>query len=437
MKSIMRSATFSGLLFLLSDPSYGQRTEVNPPSGETAAVSLVDLIESSNYDADFSAGEATTNTPAELDAIYAPTEGYLESYGVRRPLDFIADPLLTLYEKTGLRIGFASTVLFAQPIGGQSSNSGTGGDLDLMTSWTLIGRGTEDTGRLVASAEYRYEMGNQTPSELRGKMGTLIAPVGTFNDRGDVIRDLYWVQRLFDARLRIILGRAAPDDYVGSHWLQNVNHSFVNRNFSANPGIPFPGHGPMLGASIRPTDQYYLTGGVSNAYSDTEKTEIQSLFDEWDLFYFAEVGYTPTLEGFGAGRYALGVWRMDARDVTGQPSDSGFTLIADQNLNADFQVFGRYSYSDATLTNVRQLGQVGAGFNGILGRDNDLTGLAVSLGVPRDGVSRNETAIEAFHRFQINRFNQISIGFQLIANPATAPESETAGLFYMRLRTAF
>jgi len=38
-------------------------------------------------------------------------------------------------------------------IGGQSSKYGAAFDLDVISSWTLIGRGTEDTRRLVATFE--------------------------------------------------------------------------------------------------------------------------------------------------------------------------------------------------------------------------------------------------------------------------------------------
>jgi hypothetical protein len=38
-------------------------------------------------------GEATTNTPAELDEIYAAHEGCLDSVGIDRPLDFLVNPL--------------------------------------------------------------------------------------------------------------------------------------------------------------------------------------------------------------------------------------------------------------------------------------------------------------------------------------------------------
>lgn len=406
-----------------------------PPSDEGPTIRE---IESSNLDADFSPGEATTTAEAELDEIYASNRNYLELLGLKSPLDLLADPLAELYRKTGLRLGVANTMLFLQPIGGQSDLSGTGGDLDFLSSWTLIGRGTEDTGRLVFTGEYRYAIGNQAPSLVGGQMGTLVPPVNTFNDRGWVIRDCYWVQRLWGARIRILLGRADPSDYVGSYWLQNVNNSFANRSFSANPAIPFPGHGPLAGISVRPVPWAYLTGGACNGYSITTEVGLDTLFDHWNLFSFVEAGYTPVIKGLGEGRYAIGFWHMDARDLWGLPEDSGLTFIADQNLTGNLQVFARYAYNNyGTLTNIKNLGQAGLGLSGLTGRRDDLTGLAFSLADPVRSASRYETVMEIFHRFQLTRHTQFSVGLQLIANPVNATGNEAAGAFYARLRTSF
>ncbi len=413
-----------------------ERAQVENP--EVISGPTIHEIESSNLDSDLSPGESTTVAPAELDEIYAPQqEGYLESTGIRSPLRYLVDPLDDLYEKTGLRIGVANTMLFLQPLGGQSSRYGAAGDLDLMSSWTLIGRGTEDTGRFVFTGEYRYQIGDQPPSLVGGQAGTLVAPTGTFNDRGWVIRDAYWIQRLFDAKIRILFGRADISDYMGSHWLQNVNNSFINRNFSANAAIPFPGHGPMLGISIRPNDQFYVTAGAINAYSDTTKSEIETVFSEWDLFTMAEVGYTPTFQGLGEGRYAFAAWHIDARSRDNLPSDYGMTFIADQNLTKNLQVFARYSYSDGRLVNIKNSAQIGVGYSGLFGRTNDLTGAAFALTFPQRTSTRNEAVLEMFHRFQVASNSQFSVGFQVIATPGNAIETEAAGMFYMRLRTSF
>ena len=405
---------------------------------KSATPPAAEALEWTNADVDFSPGESTINTPAELREIYDGEEGHLDFLGVNRPSDLLRMPFESLDKRTGLRIGVAHTMLFMQPMGGRSSRYGAAGDLDFLANWTLIGRDGPDTGRLVFTGEYRYQMGSQPPSRIGGQMGTLVAPTGAFNDRGWVIRDAYWIQRLFDARLRILIGRADPSDYVGSHWLQNVNNSFVNRNFSANPAIPFPSHGPMLGVSIRPTPEFYATVGAANAYSTSIRDEFDTLFHEFDIFSFGEIGYTPTFKQLGEGRYAFGLWHMDTRSKLDLPEDYGFTFVIDQNLRENLQIFARYAYSDGTLTNIRHATQVGIGLRHLLGRrDNDLTGAALGWSVPRPGTTREETALEVFHRFQVSENTQLSVGIQLITNPGNAPENDTAGAFYARLRTTF
>jgi porin len=438
-------ATIIGLLALrpaTAQSDVGGRTvekpePAPPPVERPVPRPTAHEIEFSALDADFSPGEATTNTLAELDEIDVPHQGHLDSLGVERPLDFLSDPLNDLYKKTGLRLGVAYTMLYLQPMGDLSDSYGAAGDLDFLSSWTLIGRGTEDTGRAVFTVEYRFKMGTQPPSAVGREIGTLIPPTNAFNDRGWVVRDAYWVQRLFDARVRIIIGRADPSDYVGTYWLQNVNNSFVNRHFSANPAVPFPGHGPLLGISIRPTDLYYITAGACNAYSQTIRAGFDTLFSEWDLFTFGEAGLTTAIKGLGTGRYAFGAWHMDERGKDGLPSDYGITAIADQNLTSRLQVFARYAHSDGTLTNVRQLAQAGLGYSGLLGREDDLTGAAFSVAFPRRDTSRNETVFETFHRFQMTEHSQLSVGAQVIFDPGNAPESRTAAVFYARLRASF
>jgi len=415
-----------GVFFLLASQTPDSRASTNGGSEEPS----LHEIESGILDADFSPGEATSNTPAELDEIYAPHQGDLDGLGMNHPLK-------SLNQSTGLRLGVANTFLYLQPMGGQSDRYGAAGDTDFLSSWTLLGRDTEDTGRLVTTVEYRYSIGDQPPSVVGRQIGTLVPVTNGFNDRGWVVRDAYWIQRLFNARLRILVGRGYASDFVGAYWLQNVNNSFVNRNFSANPSIPFPGHGPILGFSLRPTDLYYITCGVSNAYSQTTRNGFDTLFNEWSLFSFAEVGLTPTFRKIGSGRYALGMWHIDERSINGLPADSGLTVILDQNLGEHLQVFGRYSYSDGLITNVRQLAQTGLGLSGTPGRKDDLTGAAFSLAEPRLSTSRDEAVVEIFHRFQVSQYSQFSVGLQLIANPGNAPSAASEGIIYARFRASF
>jgi porin len=419
------------LLALAASPVLAQ-----PASGQTPAAAPAKTpyyLGSPVMDVGWTPGESPSSATEEIEDIFTPKEGAVDLRLVERPLAFLQGKANELADNTGLRLASAYTMLFQQLSGGPGDRYGGAGDFDVMSTWTLVGRGTENPGRFIFTFEDRFKIGSQPPSVLGRVAGTLIATTNAFNDRGWVIRDAYWSQRLLDGQLRFILGRADPSDFVGAHWLMNVNNSFVNRHFSGSPAMPSPGHGPSAGVSYRPEGLYYVTAGVSSAYGNTTQ-EFVSLKD---LFTFGEIGITPTFEGLGRGRFAVSPWHMDAREADNLPSSWGLTVVADQELSERFQLFGRYAYSDATLTNIRQMAQAGMGLRCLNGSADDLAGLAFSIAIPRDHTAREEKVLEAFYRVQLSAHAQVSAGAQAIFDPSNAPTSGTIGVFYGRLRVAF
>ena len=105
------------------------------------------------YDA-FSAGEDGTSGIDDLEEIDRPETPIGDTARFDSPLGFVRNKFDALYDKTGLRLGVAFTALGAWANGAGDPN-GAAGDLDLVSAWTLVGRGTANTGVLVATAEYR------------------------------------------------------------------------------------------------------------------------------------------------------------------------------------------------------------------------------------------------------------------------------------------
>jgi porin len=366
----------------------------------------------------------------------APDQPYVMGF-VDPLFDALRGPLDELDSSTGLRIGVAYTTVFQLASGGIN---GFSGDLDIMTAWTLVGRGTKDTGTLVFTIEDRFRQADQPTSAIRGEIGSLQPPQNGFNDRGWVVRDVYWLQRFFEGQLRVLIGRADLTDFGGGHRLQNLNNSFSNRFFSANPTVAAPGHGPAVGASFVPNDLVYVSAGLSNAYGTTTTSGFSTL-DEADFFYSAELGLTPRIDGLGAGRYQLYLWRMDERSETGLPRDQGVSVILNQELGDRLLAFGRWGYSDAKLSNIRSSAQAGIGYTGLFGgaggRGDSLTGFAASWGEPR-AAGREEKVLELFHRFQVSRYSQFTVGGQIIIDPSNSPSnSDAVGILTLRYRVAF
>lgn len=433
-RALLRLAS-GGLSALLSATPASAQSDPDKPADPTPAPGTSD----SSYSPykPWTGGEAPSSTPIELDEIYVPRRGVLDVPGLERPIDQIVDWSRALEEATGLRLGFAYTTVFQQATGGPGDRYGGSGDLDLFGRWALLGRGTENTGQLVFSGEYRHQIGEQPASDLRDDVGSLQRTTNGFNDRGWVVRDLYWIQRLLDGKLSLGAGRADPSDFFGSHWMQNLNASFFNRAFAANSVVPSPGHGMTAGFSVRPVDEFFVTAGLSNMYGRSTINDIDTL-DEGDFFTFAEFGYTPTIKDLGRGRYRFLIWHADAREDNGNPSDRGFSIIADQELGEIVQVFARYGFADeGTLTGIRSSFETGLGFRGLLGAENNLTGVAFAYSTAPSGGGQDEKILETFHRWQLTAHTQFSIGAQAIIDPSNNRDDDVVGVFSARFRIAF
>lgn len=418
-------------------PSTPATLAPDPAAGKTVVPRLT--FNPGDYATDFSPGESPTSPYVEMEEIAGDHMPMLQGTVFDGALNTITRVFDNLYAETGLRLRFAFTTVFQQASAGPGDRNGWAGDLDIMSDWTLLGRGTPNTGRLIITGEYRFKMFTDiTPNALGPEIGTLQRTTGGFNDRGWVLRDFHWVQRLFDDKLRVLIGRSDVSDYVGGHRLQSINNSFSNRNFSADSTTAWPaGHVLSAGVSIRPVDWFYATIGGANANGTSGVNDMQFL-DEGEFFTFGEFGFTPTIENLGWGRYALLLWHMDQREMLALPSDQGFTVIGEQDLGEKLQVFARYGWGDkGTLTGIKWSAQVGMGYRGLLGSPFNLTGAAFGISDPTaDGLSE-EKVVEVFHRFQLTNLSQFSVGIQGIFDPSNAPEDDALAVLTVRYRVAF
>ena len=381
--------------------------------------------------------DSPESSESDLNEIFSRRTAMFSVPAIDKPINSLMAMQRELEESTGLRIGFAYTQLYQQASGGPGERWAMAGDADLVLDWTLIGRGTVDTGRFVFSVEDRFTFGSEIPpSQLRNEIGSLAATTGAFNDRGLAVRDALWDQRLFDARLRFVVGRGAPDDYAGTHRLQSSINGSFNGNFSGNITTPWPGHGPLAVVSARPTDLFYATVGGANAYSNTTKSIFDQNFDEGKIFGFGEFGVTPEIKGLGRGRYAITTWYMPERDLNGLPSDHGFSITLEQYLAERLWVYGRYGWADLGLTGVDSAWQAALAIDGLLGSPDNVTALGIGYAQPSNSDLRDETSLDLFHRFQLTERTQLTLGAQAFIDPSNAPDQDVLGVFSVRLRFA-
>ncbi len=381
-------------------------------------------------------GWYTIDTPDTIaNELYYQVEPHRAMF--KTPLDGTVNSILRwqeeLFDKTGLRIGFRYMSQFQQASGGPGQRSAAADDIDLMFDWTLLGKGTKNTGRFFFSVEDRYRTCEIPPSQLRNEIGSLVGTTGAFSDRGLVVRDAFWDQRLLEDRLRFVIGRAAPDDYAGTHRFQSSVMGFFNGNLSGNVTTPWPGHGPLALVSTRPTDLFYATLGTCNAYSTTTQIQISSL-DQGRLFTFGEVGLTPMIQGLGRAQLSVTGWYMPAREDPDRPQDQGISITYQQDIGERLWLMGRYGYADEGLTGVKSAWQVAMAYSGLLGSPDNVTGVGLGYAEPANSDLRDETSIDMFHRFQVTELTQFSVGAQLFFDPSNSPDTDVVAVFSLRLR---
>jgi len=393
-----------------------------PPVDQATTPPPVSTPEDSPDETDTTDPRPPTGIAQELDQIRP-------GIALKRRFDEIA-------KENNLRLGFASTFLFQQASGGPGDRNAGAGDLDFLAKWTAIGAGTKDTGILAFAAEYRFQIGDQTPSALGSEIGTLIPTTNGFSERPPVVKELYWDQRLFEDRFRFAIGRIDPESLFGGHRLQSANTFFLNKAFSSNPAVTYPGPGAALAAQVKPTPWLYLTAGLTDANGSATTGNLRGFLDDDEYLTFAEIGVTPKIEGLGAGRYRLAVWHIDERDAAGKPSDEGITLSCDQDLGERFIVFARYGHADGGATGISDSVQGGVGIKDVLGKENML-GVAAAWSSPEDTSKRDEKVIEVFQRFQVTETTQFTVGVETIFDPSNAPDDDVLGVFSVRLRVSF
>ncbi len=361
---------------------------------------------------------------AEHDAIF-PHGPISVLHSAWRPL---ADEL---DNSLGLRLGAAYTFVYQRATSGITDRDAAGGDVDLFGRWLLFGEPQRSAGQIGFSLEERHTIATDIdPLGLGQAIGSLWETTGGFNEQDFVVSQLWWQQHLADGAFAYRIGKIDITDLLDTNRLKSFNFLFQNRAFSSNPVTAFPGNG--LGAAVGVFgDRFYAGAAVGDANGRKSTSGFNSI-DEGEWFVGGEIGFTPP-----QGAYRLAAWHTDARSARGTPSDAGFSLSFDHELDGGVVPFLRYSYADRAVRGREQILAGGAGFFGTLGREDDVAGVAASWGKSADPNQRDQYAFEAFYRIQLTRVIQVTPSAQLIVDPSLAPNEDTIGLFGIRVRIQF
>lgn len=202
---------------------------------------------------------------------------------------------------------------------------------------------------------------------------------------------------------------------------------FLSDALNDNMTVDFPGDTIAAALKVQPVDIFYASIGWGDGNAD-----LDDIFE--DSFGIIELGLTPKIMDL-QGHYRLYGWinasnHTELTNVTEtNETGSGIGLSVDQAVYQDIVVlFGRYGYATEDIYLANQAFSVGLAVNGdTWGRKGDTVAIAYNQAILSDDAensletpttdAEDESLVELYYRWAINRSVELSPVLQYVANP--------------------
>ena len=388
-------------------------------------------------------GQAPDDVIRKLERLEQPKDGKVKSTPLDPLLDRWENVRDSLATKTGLTLGVAYTTLYQRLTekkdGDHNAREGAVGDLDIYGDWSLPGAARNWSVGFQAEMRHRI-LTSIPPSELGSSAGSLWGTTAGFNTQDMSLIQFWWQQSFFDEAVRFRVGKVDQGDFFDVGTLNSANLFFSNNILSDNPAIGFPDNGLGGAVHMSPDDDWYVNFGIGDANARKTDESSSSFFDDRDYFTAVEFGWMPDIADYGQGFYQVTLWDTDGNRTRSKRNDisgRGVALRFEQFLGEEFMAFATYSRSSGKARATRQLATAGIGMLDILGYKDDVVGVAVGWGQPRDRGLRNQYVAELFYRMQITDYLQLTPDIQVIVDPSRNHKDDIIGVFGLRLRLDF
>jgi len=343
-------------------------------------------------------------------------------------------------EAYGFSFGFDYNALFQAATSSPGEDVAAGGAFRAFGQWTLIGRGSGNTGTLVFKVEYRHRLGTDiAPKNLGFETGYAGLTALVFRDDLDpALTNLYWSQKLLENRLAFVIGVVDVTDYIDVYGLVNVWTDFNNYAFTTNPTIYGPDQG--LGAALRvmPTENLYILGGIADANGNPSEPGdfFDSFFNDAEYFTHLEVGWISSWERRYNDNIHLTAWHIDEREEAGTDAGWGLAFSFGRLLADTWEPFFRAGYSEDG--GALWEGSVSAGVGYHTRKQSDVLGVGLNWSRPSEGTLGpgldDQYTAEIYYRWRVVKIVTITPDVQLLFNPALNPDEDVLAVFGIRGR---
>lgn len=366
--------------------------------------------------------EGTLKTTAERQS-----EGTLEDYHAWKK---------QLESRTGFTFGVDNQTQYFSTNSDKSPSDAAGNVFRVYGTWTATGRGTPNNGALVFKFENRSAIGSKiSPSELGPSLGYAGVLSSTYTDVGWILSNFYWRQRFANGRGSFVIGQVDNKDYVNVSGLISPWTAFTNYEFEQQATYGGPAQG--LGAALqwRLNDKWAVLGGFTDANADPSDPieSAKDFFDTGETFKHIAIGWSPDWKDRVDQSVQLTLWHIDEREEAGVEEGHGVSFVAAAKIDK-WRPFLRAGYADGGGRPLDRSVSIGTGYDARGGKD--LAGIGLNWARAPDN-SRDQFTIEAFYRYDVNDFLQISPTVQYVANPANDATADNIFLLGLRVRVAF
>ncbi len=238
--------------------------------------------------------------------------------GVDRALKPWFELKADLDEKYGFKYGISYSTLYqkASDTFG-SKDEAAGYDLDIIGTWTPIGRGTGTQTMFGFEFLKRDSLRTElTPQTLFTQFGSLYSTAAPYGETNSSIAEL-WIQQKFRNVFGFRLGQIFPITAYDFFPFKNFRKDFVDFNHVTNVSIPLPSNGLGAYAIYRPHPRFMLRLGAHDANADTERFGFNT-YEKGELFKIFEVGYDTGL--IPREPRACSAWSHPRLDLAPEPA---------------------------------------------------------------------------------------------------------------------
>jgi len=338
-------------------------------------------------------------------------------------------------EKHGLQIsGHYSTLYQRLSESLTDIDSASSGVFRTNAKWTVLGRGTPDTGSIVATVDHRHRFRDIAPADLGAQAGYIGVAGTLYSDTDWVIVNLNWQQSFNDGTAGLLAGRYDPSDYMNVLGYANPWTTFSNLSILLDSSVAYPDAGWGAGGGSWFQDQWYVVAGFNDA--NGKLTDDLEFFDGGaEFFSWGEVGWSPGKDQRYFKNVHVTAWHVDDRDDAGIDSAQGVTLAANWTFDETWMTFARAGFSDGDAPIYDTSATLG--FIWRFQRRSDLAGIGINWGDPPDDSLSRQTTSEAFWRFQFAQNFTITPSVQLLLDPALNDEDDQVWVYGLRMRLTF